>query len=271
MQAGGDEAEAALSAVLESALETLEAVLMLTPRKQRKAVKAQCERTEAMLEELNGEVVGRLASCEAGELTVLGEKLRTVQALRATDETHMACMNVTDEALDELEKCSNVVMGSSRQLASTQPTVRRLGLEALAGLPRTVLEQSVLAEVEAASLVLAVAVDEGKADGERATALMGLFVLGLRNAGAAMEVLVQHFEAYAPILSEVCDGRVQGREAAAMHVNCVACEFLSQEIMSKCGAAVRGPLEKAYMGYLGALIKELSCSKARYQELLLLL
>ena len=109
LQVGGDEVEAALTAVLESALETLEAVLVLTPRKQRKTVKAQCERTEEMLEELSGEVVGRLASCQAEELRVLGEKLGAVQALRATGETDMGCMNVVEEALEELEKCSNVV------------------------------------------------------------------------------------------------------------------------------------------------------------------
>eukprot|EP01048_Picozoa_sp_COSAG05_P018780 COSAG05_NODE_2812_length_2613_cov_2.861575_2_plen_715_part_00 len=268
LQAGGDEVEAALTAVLESALETLEAVLVLTPRKQRKTVKAQCERTEEILEELSGQVVGRLASCQAEELRVLGEKFGAVQALRATGETDMGCMNAVEEAVEELEKCSNVVVGSSRQLASTQNHVRRLGLEALAGLSQTVLEQSVVAEVEAAALVLAVAMDEGKADGERATSLLGLFVLGLRNAAAAADVLVQQLAAHAPIVSEVCDGRLQGREGAAMQVNSIACEFLGLEIAFKCGAAVRGPLEKAYIGFLAALVKEVSCSKARYQELL---
>ena len=52
-----------------------------------------------------------------------------------------------------------------------------------------------------------------------------------------------------------------------MHVNCIVCEFTGVEIMLKCGAAVRGPLEKAYMGFLGGLVK-VSLSKARYQELL---
>ena len=192
LQAGGDEAEAALSNVLVSALETLEAVLMLTPRKQRKSVKAQCERAEAMLEELNDEVVGRLVSCAADELRVLGEKLGSVQALRATGDTDIGCLDLMIGALDDLEKCSNVITGSSRQLAAAQPAVRRLGLEALSALPRTVLEQSVAAEVEAASLVLAVAVDEGKADEERVTALLSLFVLSLRNAGATVDVLVKY-------------------------------------------------------------------------------
>ena len=212
MQAGGDEAEAALSNVLESALETLEAALMLTPRKQRKSVKAQCERAEAMLEELNDEVVGRLVSCAADELRVLGEKLGSVQALRATGDTDIGCLDLMIGALDDLEKCSNVITGSSRQLAAAQPAVRRLGLEALSALPRTVLEQSVAAEVEAASLVLAVAVDEGKADEERVTALLSLFVLSLRNAGATVDVLVKYLAT--GVDAEVYDGRVQGREGA---------------------------------------------------------
>ena len=255
----------ALAAVLESALETLEAVLMLTPRKQRKAVKTQCERADTMLEELSGVKVARLASCEAGELRVLGEKLGAVQALRAVGETGLGCMNVMEAALDELEKCSDVVVGSSRQLVSTQPTVRRLGLEALAGLPRIVLEESVSAELGAASLVLAVAVDEGKADGERATALMGLFMLGLRNAKATVDVLIKYLST--GFFAEVYDGRVQGREGALMCVHCFACYALIQEIACKYGAAVRGPLEKAYMGFVLALVKG-SCPKARYLELL---
>eukprot|EP01047_Picozoa_sp_COSAG01_P080372 COSAG01_NODE_15601_length_1320_cov_1.821458_1_plen_396_part_01 len=135
LQGGGDGAEAALVAVLECALQTLEAVLMSTPRKQRKALKAQCERAEVMLEELGEAVVGRLASCEAAELRALSEQLCTVQALRiGTDEVGMACIGIIRQGLDELEQCSNVVVGSSRQLGSVETHVRRLGLEALAGL-----------------------------------------------------------------------------------------------------------------------------------------
>eukprot|EP01048_Picozoa_sp_COSAG05_P020989 COSAG05_NODE_3727_length_1878_cov_1.568859_1_plen_579_part_00 len=267
LQGGGDEVEAALAALLESALEILEAVLMRTPRKQRKAVKAQCERAEAMLEELSSKVMQRLASCEAETLRALGEKLGAVQALRTVGNADMESVSVVKASLDELEKCSDVVVGSSRQLASTQAAVRGLGLEALAGLPRVVLEESVVTEVEAASLVLAVAADEGKADGERATALMCLLVLGLRNAGATTDALVAFCTAESGICAEIYDGRVQGSEGAAMCVMCTQLCILCGEVGVKSEAAVHETLEKAIMGRMMAVVN-LSCPKARYQELL---
>ena len=92
-----------------------------------------------------------LVSCGAAELTVLGEKLGAMQALQTAGDVGMECVGVVEGALDKLEKCSDVVVGSSRQLASTQLPVRLLGVEALAGLPRVVLEESVVAEVEAAA------------------------------------------------------------------------------------------------------------------------
>ena len=83
-----------------------------------------------------------------------------------------------------------------------------------------------------------------------------------------VDVLVKlNSEAFGQIVTEVYDGRVQGREGAAMYVNVAACGFLVCEIALKCGAAVRSPLEKATMAGAGALVKG-SCPKARYQELL---
>eukprot|EP01048_Picozoa_sp_COSAG05_P010235 COSAG05_NODE_887_length_6737_cov_25.085719_6_plen_401_part_01 len=219
MQTGGDEAEAALISILESALETIEAVLISTPRKQRKAVKAQCERVEAILEEMNGETVGRIASCKMAELTVLSEKLSAIQTLQTAGDAGTQSVGIMQEALDELEKCGDVVAGSSRQLASVEPYVRRLGLQALTGMQRVVLGEAAAAEVEVASVVLEMAMDEGRADGERATALMGVFILGLRNAEATMGVLVKfEVETIGQIVTEVHEGRVQGREGAAMYV-----------------------------------------------------
>eukprot|EP01048_Picozoa_sp_COSAG05_P028288 COSAG05_NODE_8699_length_679_cov_5.248072_1_plen_207_part_10 len=162
MQTGGSDAEAALVIALESTLEFLEAVLMSTPRKQRKAVKAQCERVEAILEEMDDETVERLASCEAAELTMLSEKFRAIRALQTAGNVGVECIGVIEVALDELKRCSDVVVGSSRQLASTELAVRMLGLGALAGLQRVVLEETVAAEVEVASVVLTMAMDEGR-------------------------------------------------------------------------------------------------------------
>eukprot|EP01047_Picozoa_sp_COSAG01_P003218 COSAG01_NODE_94_length_26962_cov_9.110933_2_plen_634_part_00 len=115
---------------------------------------------------------------------------------------------------------------------------------------------------------IAVALDEGKADGERTMALLCLFGLSLRNAGVMMvDVLVKYIGAFSKLLAAVYDGRVQGRVGATMCVNTSLCNWLTWEILLKCGAAVRGPLEKATLGGLMTLTKA-SCPKPRYQELL---
>ena len=50
LQAGGDDAEAVLADVLETGLDAFETLAVSIPRKQRKAVKAHCERIEIALE-----------------------------------------------------------------------------------------------------------------------------------------------------------------------------------------------------------------------------
>ena len=86
LQAGGDGAEAALGNALEAGLEALEAVAMSTPRKQRKAVKLQCARLEAVLEDADEYLLGRLAAYDSADLAQLGEKLAVMQALRASSQ-----------------------------------------------------------------------------------------------------------------------------------------------------------------------------------------
>ena len=270
LQAGGDDAETMMAQICESVLEVLETLLLTTPRKQRKAVKMQCDRIEAVLEAMTGDVLGRLASHETTELTHLCERLAAIQALRK-GEVDMNCVAMVEGALDELEKCNDVVAGASRQLISTRASVRMLGLEALRSLPRVLLKESVEAEVAAAPLVLAVAADEGKTDRERTAALWGLFALGLRNTVAVVDQFVQFTQQlFGLMLEQVYDGRVQGKEAASLFICIQSCACVTNELSTKSGTSVRGPAEKAVIVYAG-VVTGTSCQKARYQELLPLL
>ena len=176
LQGSENDAEAALTSILEAGLQVLEMLLVSTPRKQRKAVKEVCEALEIVLEELDADLIRRLASCEAADLTRLSEKLCAVQVLRA-EEVGMKCVTVVQEMLDEIGACGGVVAGASRQLGSTEATERMHGLVALATLARVLLPESVPVEIAAASLVLEMATDRGRKLDERAASLWGLYAL----------------------------------------------------------------------------------------------
>ena len=124
-----------------------------------------------------------------------------------------------------------------------------------------------MAEVAAASLVVAIGQDEGKTDGERTAAYWSLFALGLRNGAAAVDALATYWAKLCD--AEVGDGRLQGREGVAVWVASTACSHLSMEVACQC-PSVRGQLEQATMAGMGNWVNTM-CPKARYQELLPLL
>ncbi|MDE0916494.1 MAG: hypothetical protein OSB57_15075, partial [Planctomycetota bacterium] len=267
LQAGGEDAETALVNVLEVGLEVLEAVLVSTPRKQRKVVKQQCERVEAMLEEVDEHLLERLVAYDGADLAQLGAYLAAMQALRLNADVGVECVTVVADALDELGRCGDVVAGASRQLTSADVRMRLRGADALRNLPRVHLPEPSMAEVAAASLVVAIAQDEGKTDGERTAAYWSLFALGLRNGAAAVDALATLF-AKGPD-AEVGDGRLQGREGVAVWVGATACAHLAMEVACQC-PSVRGQLEQAQLATAGNWVN-IMCPKARYQELLPLL
>ena len=125
---------------------------MSTPRKQRKALKIQCEKVETVLEEVDGELVGRLTTCDRAEIIQLSEKLGSLHALHAlhADEVGVECMSIVEEALPELEQCGDAVTGASRQLASRDVNVRVSGVETLRDLQRNVLEKPVAEHLDVA-------------------------------------------------------------------------------------------------------------------------
>ena len=59
-------------------MEVIEALMITTPRKQRKALNEQRERLETILEGVDTALVWRLATCETAKLTQLSEKLAAI-------------------------------------------------------------------------------------------------------------------------------------------------------------------------------------------------
>mgnify|MGYP004099961307 CR=1 FL=1 len=75
------------------------------------------------------------------------------------------------------------------------------------------------AEVSAASLVLEFAMNESNADSDRATALFGLFALGLRNGVATTEALGKFYvEGFAAILAPIYSSELTGRDSVVLAV-----------------------------------------------------
>eukprot|EP01048_Picozoa_sp_COSAG05_P000291 COSAG05_NODE_7_length_42457_cov_58.929152_48_plen_836_part_00 len=265
---GGDGAEATLVDALEVGLEVLEALATSLPRKQRKAIKELCRRVEAKLEQVDEDLLGRLAAYEAADLARLGESLAAVQALQAAADIGVECVGVVAGTLDELGRIGDVVTGARQQLVSNETNMRMRGIDALRNLPRVLLPEPAAAEVAAASLVETMLVDEGKTDGERAGAGWALFALGLRNGAAAVDVLEKSLEGiWLKVHFEACDGRLQGREGAAVVVVAHGCNFLAGT-MGELYPVVRARIETALLTCVSQFVANAAISKSRYQELL---
>eukprot|EP01048_Picozoa_sp_COSAG05_P005776 COSAG05_NODE_352_length_10911_cov_31.817139_7_plen_699_part_00 len=264
--AGGDDAETALCNTLEAMLQVLEGGLVSTPRQQRKALKEQCSRVEVLLEEMDSGIIARLAVCEVSDLTHLGEKLCAVQTLHA-DKLGADIVPTVTSALDELMRCSDLVVGASRQIISTDARVRLRGLESLRALPREILEQAVAAETKVTHLMVELAASEGRTDGERNSSLLGLVVLGLRNGAAVADVLESVMtKCYVQISQELFDGRLQGREGVMVRVGMQAVATLVIEMACK-APDVRERLESTVLREWAAAASTLVCSKARFQDI----
>jgi hypothetical protein len=151
LHGGGEEAEAALEAMLERGLEALEALSSATPRRKRKDVDAVCERVEEALQGV-GEVARRVAGAEEAALALLSEHLCLMGSLSVEDGSAESVTTVT-ATLDELLQYSDPVAGAVRSLEAAGSGVRRRGLASLASLERVALEAVVDAEVGAAQAV----------------------------------------------------------------------------------------------------------------------
>eukprot|EP01047_Picozoa_sp_COSAG01_P053075 COSAG01_NODE_5649_length_4117_cov_14.936287_1_plen_341_part_10 len=142
LQAGGQAAEAALTAVLEHGLEALESMPRV-PRKQKKTVRRLCEQVESMVEELDTDQATQLAEqCEAAELAELHRALDTVSSMRV-GMVGMECVEAVESLLGLWKQCSDPLVRASRVLRSEEAEARMRGLETLRGLPRVVLAEAV--------------------------------------------------------------------------------------------------------------------------------
>jgi hypothetical protein len=150
LQAGGQQAEAALEAALEHVLDVLDSFLLSTstPREQRQVIREACARVEEVLQGM-GDLVQQLAACgDETALASLSEHLNLVKSLQVQQEVGAGpCVATVTAALDELVRCGDPVVGAGRALASAGSGARVRGLVALASLPRVVLEGAVGAEV----------------------------------------------------------------------------------------------------------------------------
>eukprot|EP01047_Picozoa_sp_COSAG01_P110838 COSAG01_NODE_39639_length_473_cov_87.810160_1_plen_154_part_01 len=102
LRVGGEEAEAALEEVLKRCLEAVEALSFSTPRRERKAIRALCDRVEVTLEAV-GDLAGWLVGSEEAALASLAEHLSLLGSLEVGDGS-MGCVATVLAALDELER-----------------------------------------------------------------------------------------------------------------------------------------------------------------------
>ena len=204
-----------ITTALEHAMDALDTLLSTTPRKERAAVKALCERTEAALEAIDATVMRQLSLCEASDLSSLVECLCGVESLVVGEVERQSCHQTVSEALDELQRCSDPVAGAARMVESADAEVRQRGLMVLRGLERVVLLEAAAAEVELIPVLQAVALDTARSCAERQAASLATFAVGIRNveaaAAALLEVQGPPSMAVAAVLEELYQGQLDGR------------------------------------------------------------
>ena len=115
----GQEPES-ITTALEHAMDALDTLLSTTPRKERAAVKALCERTEAALEAIDATVMKQLSLCEAPGLSSLVECLCGVESLVVGEVERQSCIETVSAALEELQRCSHPVAGAARKVTQAE-------------------------------------------------------------------------------------------------------------------------------------------------------
>ena len=97
--------------------------------------------------------------------------------------TKQSCLETVSQVLDELQRCSDPVVGAARMVMSKDAEMRSRGLVVLRGLDRAVQSQPVDVEVSVAEVLsrLALKTQEKRSNGEQCAIWMSLFVLGFRN------------------------------------------------------------------------------------------
>eukprot|EP01047_Picozoa_sp_COSAG01_P072376 COSAG01_NODE_11493_length_1922_cov_7.001097_1_plen_640_part_11 len=245
LRAGGEQAEDALAAVLEHGFEVLEALSLSTPRRQRKGIRAACDRLEETLEVV-GELVQQLACAEETALTPLSEYLCLVDRLKVEDAS-LECVTTVIAVLDELLQHGDPVVAASRALESQESAVRARGMVALASLPRIVLEQVVDVEVGVAKAVCQL-VNNGP-EKKFGPAWLALFALCFRNGlQATISVMASDavFVASHETVHALGAGILDGLQGALLvgAATAVGAGMLGWEAGPKCVGPARATMER---------------------------
>eukprot|EP01047_Picozoa_sp_COSAG01_P038713 COSAG01_NODE_3157_length_6489_cov_11.663380_2_plen_992_part_00 len=269
LQAGGQVAEVAVTAVLEHGLEALESIPRV-PRKEKKAVRLLCEQVESVLEELDTQLATRLAEqCEEDELAELHRVLGVVCGMGVKLVGMAECVEAMEILLRVWKQCSDPVTGASRALVSPDAGARLRGLETLRGLPRALLTEPVAAEVAAATASVEIALDISRNCAERQAAAMSVTALALRNGTATTDAVGKlYFEGVAAILQPIFTSELTGQDGLELFAAWGCGTFaLYQFVYMGETAALREAAEKHGMATMGKLSR-LECTRSRYEELL---
>jgi hypothetical protein len=107
MEGGTSQAASALESVLEHAVQVLDVLSTKTPRRDRRAVRALCERVEAALESVGGDLAEQLLAAETSALVALCACLSAAEALVVEESTHEEILSVVKRMMETLEGCQN--------------------------------------------------------------------------------------------------------------------------------------------------------------------
>jgi hypothetical protein len=107
IQSGGEESKAMITAVLERALEILDAQLVATPRKGRNELNALCSRVEAGIAALQNGLADTLTSRNFVAVSALCENLFKLENECARDADTETVEVYTTEVLDDLAQTTN--------------------------------------------------------------------------------------------------------------------------------------------------------------------
>jgi hypothetical protein len=263
ISAGGEEAADVLALVLEHALELLEALSVLMPRRSRKELRELLERVESVCDSVDVSFCDGVAQCGASELESLASSLACVHGLHVLGAADMDSVVGVSQLLECLARCGSVVLQSLAVLqsdADQSESARVSALEMLRSLSPDRQGRVSSQEAMAAELVVSCLVPDSGAEVGcrlRASGCLALFSLGCRNGvavcgtmaflstGSAMMQSAQ--ESLVKLLSAMGSDNDVLEELATVAASVSLGLALAAEGIFKLPAAVRGPMEKQHM------------------------
>ena len=164
-------------------------------------------------------------------------------------------------------------VAATQLLRSAQTDDCMRGMKVLSGLERVVLDKALACEMSAASVVLEVGADTGRAYEERAAAWMSAFTLSVRNCKSSeiCECLADESKfvhCFGSLTEDLYGGeRLNVREVVSAYTRCCGLTHVLIELTSK-GSVVEQRSAEAAMMSCFVLTSKQQCSDVRLQELL---